>query len=134
MSNVTVFDTHPYDADWWTSGLTILLKEINWNVNYVCVGPTTRPTKANANKSARILGVERRFWEIPIIGNDHFAGDLRKKVPAIMKELKAKMVLIPSFYDCHCVNVTLAREMLALFHWSSGLGHQPLRVLLEKNN
>lgn len=125
---VIVFDPHPDDADWWTSGLTILLNEINWNVTYVCVGPTTRLTRTNANKSAKILGVGRRFLEIPINGNDRFAGDLRKKVPTIIKELKGKMVFIPPFCDYHREHVVLAREIFSLFQWSSRLGLGEIEV------
>jgi len=121
-NNAIVFDPHPDDADWWTSGLTILLNELGWNVTYVCVGPTTRQTKADANKSAKLLGAKRRYWEIPINGNGHFAGDLRTKVPAIINELNAQMVFIPPFCDYHREHVILARELFALFHWSAGFG------------
>ena len=127
-NQVIVFDPHPDDADWWTAGLSILLKKINWNVTYVCVGHTTKITRADANKSAKILGVERRFWEIPFRGNDHLADGLRKKVPAIIKKLKAKMVFIPPFCDYHSEHVILARELFKLFHWSYGLGLGEIEV------
>lgn len=127
-NDAIVFDPHPDDADWWTGGLTILLKEIGWNVTYVCVGPTTKITRANANKSAKLLGVKRRFLEIPINGNDRFACDLRKKVPAIIKKMKGKMVFIPPFCDYHREHVLLARELFSLFHWSAGAGLGCLEV------
>lgn len=121
-NDAIVFDPHPDDADWWTGGLTILLKEIGWNVTYVCVGPTTKIARANAIKSAKLLGVKREFLEIPINGNDHFARDLRKKVPAIIKKMNGKMIFIPPFCDYHREHVLLARELFSLFHWSAGLG------------
>ncbi len=123
-----VFDPHPDDADWWTGGLTLLLKGINWSISYVCVGPTTKLTRSDANRSAKILGVERSFWEIPINGNDHLGGELRKKVPAVIREKKAQLVFIPPFCDYHREHVLLAREIFALFHWSAGLGLGEIEV------
>ncbi len=127
-STAIVFDPHPDDADWWTGGLALLLREINWAVTYVCVGPTTRRTRADANHSAKILGVDRRFLEIPINGNDHLARDLRKTVPAIVNQLHGKMVFIPPVCDYHREHVSLARELFALFHWSAGLGLGEIEV------
>lgn len=118
-NEIMVFDPHPDDADWWTGGLTILLKKLGWNITYVCVGPTTEETRKHAHQSAELLGVERLFLEIPIRNNDNFARDLRAKAPALVRDRQARMVFIPPVCDYHMEHVRLGRELFSLFHWSA---------------
>jgi len=107
-----MFDPHPDDADWWTGGLTCLLVDLGWSVDYVCVGPTKPETRQQAEESAAILGVERHFWEIPIAGNSMLRGALFEAVMPFLKERRPAMVFVPAVTDYHQEHVDLSRELL----------------------
>jgi LmbE family N-acetylglucosaminyl deacetylase len=127
-ATAVMFDPHPDDADWWTGGLTLLLKARGWDVHYLCVGPTTDRTRSESLEAAEVAGVTRHFLEIPIKENSKFRWQLRDAVPPLIQSLNPTLVFIPSPTDYHVEHVDLARELLRLFHWSQGVGLGALEV------
>ena len=96
--SVLFFDAHPDDADWWSGGLAILLREKGWAVDFVCVAPA-KENRGYADESASILGVTRHYLEIPVNDNDRFRGCLREAVLPLMETHKPDMVFIPAMTD-----------------------------------
>lgn len=119
-NSIIVFDPHSDDADWWTGGLTLLLRKKGWTVHYVCVGPAEGEAKENALKSAEILGVSRIFFDIPISGNKSFPTMLREKVQGIVADIAPQIIFIPSLTDYHQEHVMLSRELFHLSYWNAG--------------
>jgi len=126
--SVVMFDPHPDDADWWTGGLTLLLRRKGWDVHYICVGPTTRTTRQQAQASARVLGVQRHFLEIPFEDGAIFRQQLKQTAPKLLLRLDPDLVFIPPVTDYHYHHVLLARELFALMHWSAGHGLGGLEI------
>jgi len=127
-ATAVVFDPHPDDADWWTGGLAMLLAKAQWQVHFVCVGPTEDKMREEALESAAILGIRRKFLEIPVTNNEHFAGDLADAIRSLLRELAPTAVFIPSLTDYHLEHVTLSRQLLRCFHWSSAAGLEDFEV------
>jgi LmbE family N-acetylglucosaminyl deacetylase len=119
---MVVFEPHPDDADFWTGGLTLLLGGMGWKAHYVCAGPAGSREREDALASAAILGVTRRFLEIPLRDNANLRGDLLRAVPPLLRETGARLVFIPPLTDYHREHVLLSRELFSLFHWSAGQG------------
>jgi len=113
-----MFDPHPDDADFWTGGLTLLLRKANWQVHYVCCGVTSPETRMQAEESARVLDVQRHFLEIPLTGNSRLRDNLCEKVVPLLQQLRPRMAFIPALNDYHPEHCELSRELLPLFRAS----------------
>ena len=110
-----MFDPHPDDADYWTGGLSLMLRQIGWDVHYVCVGKTSEDTRAQALASAKILDVKRHFLEIELTGNSSMRDQIAAGVRDVMPRIKPTMVFIPAFTDYHQEHVELSRELMPIF-------------------
>jgi LmbE family N-acetylglucosaminyl deacetylase len=109
-----MFDPHPDDADWWTGGLSLLLREAGWDVHYVCCGPTTAETRAQAEASAKVLDIQRRFLDITLAESSNLRADLYTSILPLLRELEPEMIFMPSLTDYHQEHVELSRELVAL--------------------
>ncbi|GEM_PF-2973303 len=125
---VVVFDPHPDDADWWTGGLTLLMKNEGCKIDYVCAGPTEEETRQFALESARILGVERHFFEIPLLHSPELTGRLSDAVSRLFAALNPNIVIIPPRTDYHQEHVILSRLLFEFLHWSHRLGFYDIEV------
>jgi LmbE family N-acetylglucosaminyl deacetylase len=110
-----MFDPHPDDVDMWTGGTTLLLRQLGWDVHYVCCGKTNPTTRQQAVESAKVLDVTRHFLEIDLTGNSMVTTQLCEAVMPLLKELSADLVFVPSVTDYHQEHMALTRELLALF-------------------
>jgi LmbE family N-acetylglucosaminyl deacetylase len=109
-----MFDPHPDDADFWSGGLSLLLRQIGWEVHYACCGETDTVTRAQARAAAKVAGVHRHFLEIPLTGNSRLRDDLRQKIVPLMQKLQPKLTFTTALTDYHQEHCDLTREILPL--------------------
>lgn len=124
--SMIVFEPHADDAEWWTGGLTLLLKEINWDVHYACI--TKTPNRHEATASAKILSVQRHFLEITLLGNSNLDHDLMNALVPLINAINPSIVLIPSRTDYHKEHVVVAKKLFDLFIWAGECNLPPFEV------
>lgn len=117
-----MFDPHPDDADFWAGGLSLLLRQIGWDVHYICCGPTTPDTVEQAQKSAQCLGVQRHFLEVALTGNSGVKTELHDKIAPLMQELNPSLMFTTALNDYHHEHCTLSRELIYLFKSAGRFG------------